>query len=71
VRVSKHSDKPFYRCPVEIKPDARGNLEFHVTRRDGQIEVLPGPPGMTQITSNVEAIQREGSDDVEIMVAGQ
>ncbi len=69
--MSRPTDKPYYRCPVEIKHNEAGDLEFHVTRRDGQVEVFPGPPGVTQITSNIEVFQPEGSDDVEIIFVSQ
>jgi hypothetical protein len=64
------SAKPYFRCPVAIKHTPNGGIEIHATRRDGTVEVIPAPPGMTTITSNVEAFQRAGSDAVEIVLAG-
>jgi hypothetical protein len=63
------TNKPRFRCPFETKRKADGTFEFHVTTRDGGKQILSGPPGVTQLTSNVEIYQPEGSDDVRIVLA--
>ena len=60
------TDKPYFKCPFELKQRRDGVREFHVTRRDGTIEIIPAPPDLTHITSNIEVFQPEGSDQVEI-----
>lgn len=64
------TQKPYFVCPLEIKYLPSGAIEFHVTTRDGQTQIHPGPPGVTRITSNVEAFQPKGSDDVRLLFAG-
>ena len=64
------TNKPRFKCPFETKQQPDGTFEFHVTVRDGSKQIHPGPPGVTRITSNVEIYQPEGSDDVEILLAG-
>jgi hypothetical protein len=62
--------KPFFRCPVVVTQRPDGSLEFHATKRDGTVEVIPGPPGVTRISTNVEIFQPEGSDEVHIGFIG-
>lgn len=45
------SRKQTERRPVAIKRAANGDMEFHVTKRDGTVAIIPGPPGVTHLSA--------------------
>lgn len=63
------TNKPYFKCPLELKHRPDGTLEFHVTRRDGVVEIISGPPGVKQINSHIEALQRADSDEIDLLFA--
>jgi len=60
--------KPFFRCRVVMTPGPQGSVKLHVHRRDGTIEVILAPPGVTLATLDLEATQAAGSDKVVISI---
>jgi hypothetical protein len=68
--MTTSNDKPRFVCPVVAKRAANGNLEFHVTKRDGTVQIVPGPPGAASVESELVAFQPEGSDIVSVAFRG-
>jgi hypothetical protein len=66
--MSTAPTKPFFRCRVVMTPGPSGGVQLHVYRRDGTIEHLPAPFGVTLGSVDVEATQAAGSDKVVIHI---
>ena len=49
-----------------MTPGPNGSVVLHVHRRDGMVEVIPAPLGVTLGTPDVVATQAAGSDKVVI-----
>jgi hypothetical protein len=60
------TDKPYFVCPIDVMRLPDGTLEFHITRRDGSVLTMPGPPAalFEQLSEATFASQPEGSDEV-------
>jgi hypothetical protein len=60
--------EPFFDCPVDVRSAPNGDLEFHVTKRDGTVEIIPGPTGMKTVRSYVKATQPARSSFITIEI---
>lgn len=62
--MSGTSTKPFFRCQIVMTPGPSGSVQLHIHRRDGTIERMPAPHGVTLASVNIEATQAAGTDTV-------
>ena len=67
-KITRMGAKPFFQCPVELKRTPNGAIEMHITLRDGAVQILSAPTAVRDITVQVFAFQREGSDALEVLL---
>lgn len=60
--------KPFFRCQIVMTPGPSRTVQLHIHRRDGTIQRMPAPAGITLASVNIEATQAAGSDAVVVHV---
>jgi hypothetical protein len=59
-----------FECTVIATYVSNGRLAFHVLKRDGTVQIVPGPPGIANTYAAAKAWQEAGSDVVKLAFLG-